>query len=94
LGKRLIAKGRSNPAHRLNQECEVFHREEITMSTGHIIQTGIELAFALLLIYGFMNEEAIIKFEQNIKRIVVGHYRRWKRLRGKTNGKTNKKTHL
>ena len=54
----------------------------IEMSTGHIIQTGIEIAFVLLLIYGFMNEEAIIRFEQNIKRIVVGHYRRWKRLRG------------
>lgn len=51
------------------------------MSNEHILQTGIEVAMSLLLIYGFMNEEAIIKVEQNIRRIVVGHYRRWKRIR-------------
>lgn len=50
---------------------------------------------------GLMHEEKVIAFEQFVvncfitcKRIIVGHYRRWKRLRGKTNGKTNKKTHL
>lgn len=51
------------------------------MSTIHAVQTTLEIIIVLLLLYGFINEEAVIKFEQNVKRIVVGHYRRWKRLR-------------
>ena len=53
------------------------------MSTAFVISTLIELAIAGLLIYGFMHEDKVIRFEQNIKRIVVGNYRRWKRMRGK-----------
>ena len=53
------------------------------MSTTFVIATLIELAIAGLLIYGFMHEDKVIKFEQNIIRIVVGNYRRYKRMRGK-----------
>ncbi|MBR3592138.1 MAG: hypothetical protein IKL46_04735 [Clostridia bacterium] len=49
------------------------------MSTEHIMQTGIEVIITILLLYGFFNEEAVINFEQNVKRIVKGHYRRFKR---------------
>ena len=53
------------------------------MSNEHIIQTVVELVIGGLLIYGFMHEDKFIRFEKNIKRIVVGNYRRWKRMRGK-----------
>ena len=49
------------------------------MSNEHILQTGIELIVSGLLIYGFMHEDRMITFEQNVKRIVKGHYRRIKR---------------
>lgn len=49
------------------------------MSTTFAVQTLIELAVSGLLIYGFMHEEKVIAFEQKVKRIVVGHYRRFKR---------------
>lgn len=53
------------------------------MSKEFALTTLIELAISILLIYGFMHEEKIIAFEENIKRIVIGNYRRWKRMRGK-----------
>lgn len=46
------------------------------MSTEHIIQTGIEIIIAVLLLYGFMHEEKVISFEQAIKRIVKGNFKR------------------
>lgn len=49
------------------------------MSTQHTITTILELFVSALLIYGFMNEEKIVIFEQNIKRIIKGHYHRIKR---------------
>ena len=52
------------------------------MSREFAIMTLIELAVSCLLIYGFMHEEKFIAIEQNIKRIVVGNYRRYKRMRG------------
>ena len=51
------------------------------MTTTFAITTLIELAIAILLVYGFMHEEKVIAFEQAIVRIVVGNYRRWKRLK-------------
>lgn len=51
------------------------------MSTIHTVQTILELIIAIILIYGFTKEEKFIEFEQNVKRIVVGNYRRCKRLR-------------
>lgn len=49
------------------------------MSTTFAITTLIELAIAILLVYGFMHEDEMIAFEKSVKRIVVGHYRRFKR---------------
>lgn len=49
------------------------------MSTTFAVTTLIELAIAVLLVYGFMHEDKVIAFEQAVKRIVVGHYRRIKR---------------
>ncbi len=51
------------------------------MSTTFAITTLIELAVAILLIYGFMHEDKVIEFEQAIKRIVVGNIRRAIRIR-------------
>ena len=51
------------------------------MSTTFAITTLIELAVAILLVYGFMHEDKVIAFEQAIKRIVVGNIRRAIRIR-------------
>jgi hypothetical protein len=51
------------------------------MSTEFYTVSIIEVLISLLLIYGFMHEDKVIKFEQNIKRIILGNYRRYKRLR-------------
>lgn len=51
------------------------------MSTTFAITTFIELAVAGLLIFGFMHEDKVIAFEQNIKRIVIGNIRRAIRIR-------------
>ncbi len=51
------------------------------MSTTFAITTLLELAVAILLIYGFMHEDKVIAFEQAIKRIVVGNIRRAIRIR-------------
>lgn len=42
-------------------------------------KTGIELAVVLLLIYGFIHEKEVIKFEQYIKMVIVVNYRRYKK---------------
>lgn len=49
------------------------------MSTTFAVTTLIELAVSGLLIYGFMHEDKVIAFEQAVKRIVLGHCRRFKR---------------
>jgi hypothetical protein len=49
------------------------------MTTQHTVDTILELIVSALLIYGFMNEEKFVIFEQNIKRIAKGHYNRIKR---------------
>jgi hypothetical protein len=46
------------------------------MSTGFAIQTLIELFIGILLVYGFIHEDKVISFEQNIKRIVKGNFKR------------------
>ena len=51
------------------------------MSATFAITTLIELAVAILLIYGFMHEEKVLAFEQAIKRIVIGNIRRAIRIR-------------
>jgi hypothetical protein len=57
------------------------------MSTEFYTVSIIEALVSLLLIYGFMHEDKVIKFEQNIKRIILGNYRRYKRLRKKNQAK-------
>ena len=51
------------------------------MSTTFAITTLIELAVAILLVYGFMHEDKVIAFEQDVKRIVVGNIRRAIRIK-------------
>ncbi len=51
------------------------------MSTTFAITTLIELAVAILLVYGFMHEDKVIAFEQAVKRIVIGNIRRAIRIR-------------
>lgn len=50
------------------------------MSEYFAITTLIELAVASLLLYGFMHEDKLIAFEQAVVRIVLGNYRRSKRI--------------
>ena len=57
------------------------------MSTTFAITTFIELLVSGLLIYGFMHEDKIIAFEQNVKRIVIGNIRRAIRIRNERKGK-------
>ena len=45
------------------------------------IRTLIEFAAICLLIYGFMHEDKVIAFEQNLKRIIIGNIRRAIRIR-------------
>jgi hypothetical protein len=49
------------------------------MSRQFAIMTLTELAVAIVLVIGFMYEDEVIAFEKAVKRIVVGHYRRFKR---------------
>lgn len=50
------------------------------MSSEFAVTTLIELAIAILIVYGFMHEDKMIAFEQNIKRIIIGNFRRLKRI--------------
>lgn len=59
----------------MNYVAEISKGEN-KMSTEFAVQTLIELAIAILLIYGFMHEEKFIAFEQAVKRIVIGNIRR------------------
>lgn len=58
------------------------------MSTEFAIRTLIEFAVICLLVYGFIHEDKVITFEQNVKRIVVGNVRRAIRIRKERKGKT------
>ena len=49
------------------------------MSIGTIIQIIIDIVAIAFLLYGFINEERIVKMESNLRRIVLGNYRRLKR---------------
>ncbi len=46
------------------------------MTKLFVVQTLIELTVAILLVYGFMHEDKVISFEQNIKRIIKGNFKR------------------
>lgn len=49
------------------------------MSFNNLILTGCELIASVLLIYGFIKEDKIIQFEQDVRRIIKGNYKRLKR---------------
>ena len=49
------------------------------MTAALAIRSALELAFILLLIYGFIKEDKLIAFEQKVRRIIVVNYRRYKR---------------
>lgn len=51
------------------------------MTTAFAIRTLAEFTAILLLIYGFMHEDKFIAFEQSVKRIVIGNYRRYIRIK-------------
>lgn len=59
----------------MNYVAEILKGEN-KMSTEFAVQTLIELAIGILLVYGFMHEEKFIAFEQAVKRIVIGNIRR------------------
>ena len=71
----------------MNYVAEIL-RGENKMSTTFAITTLIELAIAILLVYGFMHEEKVIAFEQNVKRIVLGNIRRAIRIRNERKEET------
>jgi hypothetical protein len=50
------------------------------MSTEFYTISIIELLIFILLLYCFMHEEEFITFEQHVKRIVKGNYKRVRRL--------------
>ncbi len=49
------------------------------MTAALAIRSALELAFILLLIYGFIKEDKLIAFEQKVYRIIFVNYRRYKR---------------
>jgi hypothetical protein len=49
------------------------------MSQTSAILTLFEFLFCALLLYGFMHEDKVVAFEKAVKRIVLGHCRRFKR---------------
>lgn len=54
-------------------------------------KTSIELAVVLLLIYGFIHEKEVIKFEQYVKMVIVVNYRRYKKRKRIEQMKKNRK---
>lgn len=58
------------------------------MSTETAITILTEFAASCLLIYGFIHEDKVITFEQNVKRIIIGNIRREIRIRNERKGKT------
>ena len=71
----------------MNYVAEIL-MEENNMSTTFAIRTLIEFAAICLLIYGFIHEDKVITFEQNVKRIIIGNIRRAIRIRKERKGKT------
>lgn len=50
------------------------------------IRTLIEFTAICLLIYGFIHEDKVIAFEQNVKRIIFGNIRRAIHIRNERKG--------
>lgn len=51
------------------------------MTVTSAISIMVDFLAVALLIYGFINEEKVIRFEMAIKRIVLGNIRRMVRIR-------------
>lgn len=51
------------------------------MTTASIISILVDFLAVALLLYGFINEEKVIDFEMNVKRIVLGNIRRYIRIK-------------
>lgn len=51
------------------------------MTTASIISILVDFLAVALLLYGFINEEKVIDFEMNVKRIVIGNIRRYIRIK-------------
>lgn len=58
---------------------------EVTKMLAILLKTSVELILSALLIYGFIHEKEVIKFEQRLKRIIVVNYRRYKNKKNKQN---------
>lgn len=65
-------------------ECSVM-QTEVTKMLVILLKTSVELILSALLIYGFIHEKEVIKFEQRLKRIIVVNYRRHKNKKHKQN---------
>ncbi len=53
------------------------------MTTASIISILVDFLAVALLLYGFINEEKVIDFEMNVKRIVIGNIRRYIRIKNR-----------
>lgn len=51
------------------------------MTTASMISILVDFLAVALLLYGFINEEKVIDFEMNVKRIVIGNIRRYIRIK-------------
>ncbi|MGN0520471.1 MAG: hypothetical protein ACI4LB_06985 [Candidatus Fimenecus sp.] len=49
------------------------------MTTAILVKSFLELAFIVLLIYGFAHEDKVIAFEQKVWRVLFVNYRRYRR---------------
>lgn len=57
------------------------------------IRTLMEFAAICILIYGFIHEDKVIAFEQNVKRIIVVNIRREIRIRNERSWKNEQRKH-
>ena len=51
------------------------------MSTPFVIKSLFEFLAIMLLIVGLIYDDKVIAFEENVKRIVVGNFRRYMRIK-------------
>lgn len=59
------------------------------MTTASMISILVDFLAVAFLIYGFINEEKVIEFEMNLRRIVLGNIRRAVRMRNRKKAAVN-----
>lgn len=59
------------------------------MTTASIVSILVDFLAVAFLIYGFINEEKVIEFEMNLRRIVLGNIRRAVRMRNRKKAAVN-----